>query len=126
MKNAEAEKLLERQASGEKLTDEECQIVSDYIEHTKESYVKLREEIENHIKTIGKYLNTSVQLSAENFKILKEKFQELTDIVALKPDNYETLNNIGQQKATDYISDLSNIPEYRKNQNKKTDEPPQV
>lgn len=125
LENAEAEELLKKQASGEKLTDEECKKVSNYIERTKEIYAKLSEEIEQHIKIISKYLNASVQISTENFQLLKEKFQELTDMITPKPDNYETLNDIGQQKAKDYISDLSNIPEYRKETDQNPNKPPQ-
>ena len=62
MKNAKAEELLKRQASGEKLTDEEYQEVSNYIEQTKEIYSEIRFKINNIFDSnvFLKYLKSSL------------------------------------------------------------------
>lgn len=120
--NEEVQKIIAKQASGEEITEEEFQKASDYIEHTRESYDKLSKDVKNLTKVLGKYLNETTQISNEYCQILKEKILTLTDIMPAMPDFYENLNETGRQKAVDYISDLSNIPEYRK---EVKDEPPQ-
>lgn len=120
--NEEVQKIIVKQASGEEITEEEFQKVSDYIERTRESYDKLSKDVKNLTKVLGKYLNETTQISNEYCQILKEKILTLTDIMPAMPDFYENLNDTGRQKAVDYISDLSNIPEYRK---EVKDEPPQ-
>lgn len=107
----EAEGIIKKQASGQKITDEERQKVSDYIERREKSYAKLRETP----KKLGKIVNESFKPSIESYDSI---LQALNNIAASIFNSYKKLNDVGQQKVIDYIEDLSNIPEYRK-------EPPQ-
>ncbi|WWR19604.1 helix-turn-helix domain-containing protein [Lachnospiraceae bacterium JLR.KK009] len=117
----EAQKIFIKQMSGEKITEEESQKVSDYIERVKESYDKLNESIKDYIKIIGKYLNENTQMPEEIAQTLKENLQKLTDLTPTMPDFYENLNDIGREKAAEQIDMLAKIPEYQK----EPDEPPQ-
>ena len=112
--DAEAIEIFKRQASGEAITKEETQKVFDYIKRTQGDYDKLSESIKNLATVIGRYLNENTQMSEEIVQVLKESLQKLTELTPTMPDSYENLNDIGRKKAADYISDLSNIPEYQK------------
>ena len=107
----EAEGIIKKQASGQKITDEERQKVSDYIERREKSYAKLCETV----KKLGKIVNESFKPSIESYDSILQAFN---NIAASILNSYKKLNDVGQQKVIDYIEDLSNIPEYRK-------EPPQ-
>ena len=124
LKNAKAEELLKRQASGEKLTDEEYQEVSNYIEQTKEIYSEIRFKINNIFDSLNRISKRCLELEniqrQENIRILDKHLREIKSMMADQPDNQENLNDIGRQKVNDYIADLSNIPEYQKN-----NDPPQ-
>lgn len=110
----EAQKIIIKQASGEEITAEEAQKVSDYIARTRESYYKLIESSKNLATIIDKCLNENTQMPEEIAQTLKESLQKLIELTSTMPDFYENLNDIGRKKAADYISDLSNIPEYQK------------
>ena len=114
----EAQKIIIKQNSGEEITEEETQKVSDFIQRTTESYDRLSKSIKDCAEIIGRYLNENTQKSKENVQVLKEKLQTLIELTPTMPDFYENLNDIGRKKAADYISDLSNIPEYQKKLNK--------
>lgn len=94
--NAEAEELINRRASGEELTAEEQQKISDYIQRTKESFSKLparMREIGKRIDKIG-----------ENILLA----------------DYRELNREGQSEARKRVAELTEIPRYTK-----SDDPPQ-
>lgn len=124
LENSEAEELLKRQASGQKLTDEEYRKVSNYIEQTKEIYSEIRFKINNIFDSLNRISKRCLELEniqrQENIRILDKHLREIKSMMADQPDNQENLNDIGRQKVNDYIADLSNIPEYQKN-----NDPPQ-
>lgn len=112
--DAEAEEIIKRQASGEEITAEECQKVSDYIKRTKESYSTVRFKINNIVESLNKAVVRPF-IDRESSQI----FDEFASIILEKPDKRKKLNDIGKKKVDDYIEDLSNIPDYQN----KLDEP---
>lgn len=117
----EAQKIIIKQASGEEITAEEVQKVSDYIARTREDYNKLSKNIKNCAKIIDRYLTENTQMPEEIVQVLKENLQKLTDMTPTMPDFYENLNDIGRKKAAEQIDMLTKIPEYQK----KPPEPPE-
>lgn len=111
----EAQKIIIKQKSGEEITEEEAQQISDYIERTRESYYKLIKSSKNLATIIDKYLSENTQMPKEIAQTLKENLQKLKDLTPTIPDFYENLNDIGREKAAEQIDMLTKIPEYQKN-----------
>ena len=89
-KDTEAEELIKRQASGESITDEERQKISDYVERIKESFSRLHKSVVNAKNTI----------------------EELGENILLS--DYRKLNASGKEEAQKRIGELTEIPRYTK------------
>lgn len=91
--DAEARELIERQKSGEILTNEEQEKISDYgkrIKEDMENLPKLRESIKNFANAMGE-IGENILLSS-----------------------YRELNTEGQSEARKRVSELTEIPRYTK------------
>lgn len=117
----EAQKILIKIATDEKITKEESQKVSDYIKRKQGDYDNLSKSIKNFVNIISEYLKHNTQMPDEIVQNLKENLQKLTDLTPTMPDFYENLNDIGRKKAAEQIDMLTKIPEYQK----KPPEPPE-
>lgn len=95
-KDTEAQKLIQKQALGENITEDERQKISDYFEREKEVLPRFCESIEKFSNVIDKW--------GENILI----------------DRYRKLNNDGKKEAVKRIDELTEIPRYTE-----PDEPPQ-
>lgn len=94
--DAEARQLIEKFKSGESLTDDEHQKISDYSKRIKESFSQLPERIGN----------------------IKSRIDKIGENILLA--DYRELNAEGQSEARKRVSELTEIPRYTK-----PDEPPQ-
>lgn len=94
--NAEAEKLIQKKASGEVISEDEKEKIDDYIEHKREVLPRFHESIKN--------FSTAVDAWGENILI----------------DRYRRLNSDGKNEAIKRIDELTEIPRYTK-----PDTPPQ-
>lgn len=95
-KNAEAEELIQKKASGQNITEDEQKKIDDYIERKKEVLPRLRE-------------------SLEKFSDVVDKWGE--DILI---NRYKRLNNDGKREAVKRVEELTELPRYTK-----PDTPPQ-
>ncbi len=88
--NAEAEELIKRKASGEELTSEEQQKISDYFQRMIDGFSRFREYT----------------------KTLKNKLDEIGENILLT--DYRELNTEGQSEARKRVNELTEIPRYTK------------
>lgn len=87
-KDAEARELIEKRASGDDITAEELQKISDYIERIRNSFAQL----------------------PERTKELKNKIDKIGENILL--GDYRELNTDGQSEARKRVRELTEIPRY--------------